>query len=266
MSASITASDGYVLHYRRWDPEGPPVATLVVFNGVMSHSGWFFPLVPRFLEAGFRVVGADRRGTGANTVARGDAPDADTVVDDAVRIIAVERLEDRPLVLFAWCWGSVLALNVVAKIDVDGLVLVTPGLFPTAEVSKNAKDADAEAAGAAEDVACVAAPITDEMFTTGPHLDDFIRQDEHRLRTITPRFAKIIRRLAMLAAARLRKLEVPVLAVLATNDAATDNTKARAALEKLANVRIVELESAHGMQFDAPEALTKATIDFVATR
>src|SRR5262249_55664286 len=60
---TIAAHDGYSLTYRAWPPSpAPRRATVVLLNGVMSHSAWFAPLAERLAAAGFHVVGADRRG------------------------------------------------------------------------------------------------------------------------------------------------------------------------------------------------------------
>src|SRR4051812_682136 len=88
---SITCADGYVLRYRRWSSGQTPRATLVLLNGVMSHSGWFQPLAHHIVDAGIKLVGADRRGTGLNEIARGDALSAEAVIDDVERIIEAER-------------------------------------------------------------------------------------------------------------------------------------------------------------------------------
>lgn len=259
----LDAEDGHRLTYRVWAPDGAPTATIVLLNGVMSHSGWFFPLVPAFLEAGCRVVGADRRGTGLDEVGRGDAPSASSVVSDAVRIIEAERRPDVPTYLVGWCWGTVLAINVLAKTSVDGLVMVAPGLFPSAAVQDAAKRAEEAAAGRPEDEACVTTPIAETMFTSGPHLEGFIMKDPLRLRAITPRFRALMTKLAIGATARLRRIDVPVLVLLAIGDLATDNDAVRAALARLPEglVTIREIESAHGMQFDAPGAVASAILD-----
>src|SRR5260221_13460601 len=83
------APDGYPLKYRVWDGEDgrQTTATLILLNGVMSHSLWFHPLAPPLLAAGLKLVGADRRGTGENDVARGDAPSGTVLLNDAAAIV-----------------------------------------------------------------------------------------------------------------------------------------------------------------------------------
>lgn len=261
---SVQAEDGHVLKYRVWEAVGPARATLVLLNGVMSHSEWFFPLAPALTAGGCRVIGADRRGTGLDEVGRGDAPSAGAVVSDAVTIISRER-GDGPVYLVGWCWGSVLAINLLGKVEVDGLVMVAPGLFPSVAVQEAAAAASEAAAGRAEDEPCVGTPIAETMFTRGPHLEGFILKDPLRLKAITPRFRGLMTKLAIGATARLRRISVPTLVLLAKGDPATDNDAVKAALEKLPDgvATVREFVSDHGMQFDAPDEVTAAVLEFV---
>ena len=254
---AVDAEDGYRLHYRRWEPDEPPRATVVILNGIMSHSGWVFPLADAITGAGVRFVGADRRGTGGNAVGRGDAPAAKAVIDDALAIIEAERVPERPLTLVGWCWGAVLGLNLLKPLGatLDHFVMIAPGLHPTEAVETAAKHADAAAEGAAEDAAVVATPIADEMFTAGPFLDAFVRPDAGKLRHVTPRYRALMNKLAFGAVGALRRLSVPTTVLLATDDPATDNVATRQALAKCPEgvVSIVETASGHGMQFDVPD-------------
>jgi alpha-beta hydrolase superfamily lysophospholipase len=255
-------SDG--LRYRVWSAADAR-ATVILLNGIMSHSGWLAPLAPTLVAAGMHVVGADRRGSGPNREGRGDAVSARTLVDDVKAILAAEHDPSRPLVLVGWCWGAILALHVAAAQPVDRLVLVTPGLLPSEEV-RSVADANARAAAARpDDEPCVPTPIREELFTEGPALDGFIRKDPDRLLAITPRFAALSGKMAALALARLPRLSVPTLLVLAENDGATDNSATRAAFEQLPPERrtIVTLPTRHGVSFEAPAALGEAIVRFV---
>ncbi len=257
------------LRYRVWPAPDASAArgTCVLLNGIMSHSGWFAPLAPELARAGLHVVGADRRGSGPNREGRGDAVSASALVDDALAIIAAEHDPARPLVLVGWCWGAILALHVAAALGperLDRLVLVTPGLLPSAEVRGKA-DANARAAaGRPDDEPSVPTPIREELFTEGPALDGFIRTDPERLLAITPRFAALSAKMSALALARLPRLAVPCLLVLAEHDGATDNAATLAAFAKLAPERltVVTLPTHHGVSFEAPAALGEAIVRF----
>lgn len=263
---TIEAADGYRLGVRCWSAADPR-ATLVLFSGVVSHSGWFSPIAEPLSQRGFTVIGADRRGSGLADIARGDAPSAAALLDDARAIVDATRVPDRPLVLVGWCWGAILATGLAARLhaDVAGLALLTPGLWPSAEIRDGmAARAEAVSAGADPGAATIDSPITDDMFTRGPALHDFIARDPLRLQHFSPRFLDVSTRLTVSAAGRLPRLSCPILCVLASRDRATDNAAASLALGKLtAPVTQVTLAGDHGLQFDAPEQLAAAVGDWV---
>lgn len=259
----VTAEDGYSLTYRVWRPEGEPKGSIVLFNGIMSHSGWFGPLVDPLVNSGYGLVGADRRGSGLNEQARGDAPSAKHIVQDALAIIDDAVPQGQPLLLAGWCWGSILALNLLRPLGerTSALALLTPGLFPTKAVVDAATEGKQANADAPEDAAVLPIPITDEMFTHGPSLETFIRVDPLKLRATTPRFLGNTKKLGMGAHIALRKLSVPTLVVMAEHDEATDNADVEKAIAKL-DVSATTIPGAHGLQFDAPAALAKALVEF----
>lgn len=263
----VTASDGYSLTYRAWRPDAEPRATIVLFNGIMSHSGWFFPLVDLLVDAGYAVIGADRRGSGLNEEARGDAPSGKAIIEDALSIVDDSVPDGHPIILAGWCWGSILALNLIRPLGarVQALVLLTPGLFPTAQVVQAAAQTSAAAAGAADDEPAVETPIAETMFTKGPYLDAFVRTDPHKLLKLTPRFFAHTKKLGMGATMALRKLSLPTLLLLADDDEATDNALADAGMAKATKAPITRRTApgAHGMQFDAPEVVTDAMLSFI---
>lgn len=263
---SIECADGYLLRYRSWSPAGAPRATLVLLNGVMSHSGWFQSLADQVVGAGLKLVGADRRGTGLNKNARGDAPSAGILIDDVTRIVDAERLDGLPVHLGGWCWGAVLAVNVAAayKRELASLVLLAPGLYPTEAVAMGMKEQDALARSPG--TAWLEIPIAEEMFTRGPYLA-FIANDELRCRHVSLRFHGIMRKLAIGAALRLGHLTLPILLVLARADEATDNERTRETFESLTRspVAIEIIDGAHGLQFEAPVQLAHMLASWNAT-
>jgi alpha-beta hydrolase superfamily lysophospholipase len=266
--AELAAADGHVLRYRVWDAAGDRQATLVMLSGIMSHSLWLAPLAERLFDAGIHVVGADRRGSGLDDVGRGDAPSAAVLVDDCNRIIDAERRGGEPLFVLGWCWGSALAIAVAhERDDVEGLVLVTPGLWPTAEVRKAAGDALARESGKPDDEPCIATPIREDMFTRGPMLDGFVRADERRLLGYTPRLAAVSAMLAVNASVRLPQLPTSTLVILADRDEATDNAATKAALSRMKKktIELRTLPCAHGVQFERPDELAARVGGFVLT-
>lgn len=253
--------DGYPLTYRVWTrPDAR--TTLVLLNGVMSHASWFDPLVAPLMRSPLHIVGADRRGSGLNVRERGDAPSAGILVHDVARIIDAEHDASRALVVVGWCWGAVLATHVTFHLGdaVDRLVFIAPGLFPSGEVRARAAIIAREPNGDLE------SPVSEEMFTTGPHLEGFILRDERRLRRITRRFFDLMSRMSIAAAARLPRLSPPILVVLADRDRATDNDRTIAAFRTAKRVTFETLHAGHGIQFDAPGEAAERILSWIEGR
>lgn len=261
------AEDGYRLRYRVWEPSALLGAQVVLLNGIMSNARWFEPLAAPLTAAGLRLVGADRRGSAENHEGWGDAPSAATLVDDVLRIIAAEDRPDVPLFVVGWCWGATLAVPVALKLGqrLRGLVFITPGFHPTAQV----KAALAAQAACIEtmplDYAGIESPIQESYFTHGPALQDFIERDAQRVRVMTPRLLDISRKLGGTAVARLAKLEIPMLLVLAEHEDATDNAATQATFARLpaAQWSAVRLPTRHGVQFEAPQALADHMLGWI---
>lgn len=272
------------LRYRVWtERQSPPRATLAVLSGVMSNTAWFRPLADRWRAMGYRVVGLERRGSGLNyyrtqpeAEAGGceDTPSAEVLLDDAHREVEHGRAPGRPLVVVGWCWGAILGVHLALRLQaqaqgqgqaqgVDGLALLTPGLHPSAALVERMRALQEQAQLHRQThpphAPVLESPITDEMFTDGPALDGFIRRDAARWRRFSPRFLEVSTRLSMAARLRLRKIERPVFVALAEDDATTDNEKILAELARLPEGRVhtTSLPGAHGLQFDAPQALAE---------
>jgi alpha-beta hydrolase superfamily lysophospholipase len=263
-SGTVEASDGHPLRLRCW--EGTRTSATVLFaTGVMSHSGWLRDVARRVAERGFRVVGADRRGSGEDPIDRGDAPSAGVLLDDLQRV-AEAQPGDQPLFLMGWCWGACLVVNACARAtrQLDGLILATPGIF-SAQSVRARFEAEIARTGIPDTEAALASPIEEEMFTRGPQLEDYIRRDPHRLRRLTPRFYRVMAQTTLAASGRLRRLELPVLLLLASDDEAVDNGRTEYAFTDLprASVRVKHLPGRHGMAFDAPQEFAAAITDWL---
>lgn len=258
---SVVATDGYCLRYRVWSGVQPR-ATMVLLHGVMSHSEWLAPLAVRLASTGLNVIGADRRGSGLNRTDRGDAPSRQQLTADLHEIIKAQRVADQPLYLLGWCWGAVLAINAALEFgpEIAGLALVAPGLFPSEIVrgrlrqQREQLDKTPHARGRR----CVDNPMKEEMFTDGPWLDNFIRKDETRIQSITPRFLGIMMKMGTVATTRLSELQHPMLVLLASRDEAVDNDRTLTAFGNLSNksLCITVCDARHGMQFEIPDELT----------
>src|SRR5437660_223052 len=138
---TAVCEDGYRLRYRLWPAAGSTAGSMILVNGMMSHSGWFRDLAHLLTGCQLDVVGADRRGSGLNECDRGDAPSRQILVSDLCRII--ER-EDRgiPIYVVGWCWGALLVVNLALELgrSLSGVVLLAPGLFPSPQIKRAAQE------------------------------------------------------------------------------------------------------------------------------
>lgn len=234
------------------------MATLVLVNGMMSHSGWFRELAKLLAALQINVIGADRRGSGLNQRGRGDAPSREILLSDLARGIDQEA-KGLPVYLVAWCWGAVLAINTALEFrsKFKGLALLAPGLFPSGQI-KRAIQSDIEALEqAASPSRLIPSPMKEEMFTDIPEFREFIARDVLAVREFTPRFIQISRQMQLFAIARLAQLTDPVLLLLAARDQAVDNKTTLARFQKLrrAAVTSATLPCSHAMQFEAPQEI-----------
>src|SRR5262245_58627197 len=84
----LPARDGYPLAVLSWPSAlAAPRGRIVILHGVQSLAGWYHGLGRRLAAAGYESHFPDRRGSGANTQARGHAPSARCLVDDVVNAL-----------------------------------------------------------------------------------------------------------------------------------------------------------------------------------
>jgi len=224
----FVASDGYELGYRLWVPRNPR-AIVVALHGIQSHSGWYGWSSSQLAEAGYVVAWVDRRGSGVNAVARGDAPHAERLVNDVVQFVAhldglgFGRL---PRILAAISWGGKLAAaTTIRRPDLfAGLALITPGLCTKIRANPIQRAAlrIANAVGAGRRM--VPIPLQDPgLFTDDPASRDFIQTDPLTLHRVTVRFLNAGLALDRLVREGASTIERPVLLLLAGRDRIVDN-------------------------------------------
>ncbi len=71
-------------------------ARVVCIHGIQSHGGWYEYSCRRLAEAGFEVFFLDRRGSGLNAQARGDAPNFRRRLIEDVAEFLEGRKKDSP--------------------------------------------------------------------------------------------------------------------------------------------------------------------------
>jgi acylglycerol lipase len=266
MIKAVECEDGYRLQFRAWPAQAPALATLVLINGAMSHSGWFRHLAQSLSAANIKVVGADRRGSGLNSEDRGDARSRHLLLSDLRRIIEAEG-NGLPVYVAGWCWGALLAVNAALEFGdvLKGLVLLAPGLFPSETIKGNMRSNARALESTGARSSAIATPLTEEMFTDVPCFRDFIRNDDHAVRTFTPQFMRISQTMLLVATARLAQLKLPVLLLLAAQDQTVDN---QLTLTKFQQLKTAEVTSAmlpynHGMQFEGPEEIARRITEWL---
>lgn len=257
---TLKMTDGYHLSYRYWRAT-KPTSTVVLLNGVMSHSQWFAPLAEVLNKSNVDVIGADRRESGINKQRCGDALSRQQLVSDVEQIINAHKVDQRPLYLLGWCWGAALAINAALESgdDLNGLALLAPGIYPSDTVHKRITQQQdrIRETELSLDEPCLDNPINEEMFTDSKWLDDYILKDKLRLRTITPRFFGIMLKMSANASLRLAEINCPILLITANNDKAIDNEKTIEKFEQLDSnfISMESCEAQHGMQFEVPDLL-----------
>ncbi|MBY0525309.1 MAG: lysophospholipase [Gemmataceae bacterium] len=251
---SFTASDGYVLHYRRYQPEGPPRAQVVVIHGIQSHSGWYGFSCDRLRKAGFVVSFLDRRGSGMNVQERGDAPSFRRLLDDIGEfLLALPPAPLRFLCGISWGGKVVTALQRRRPGLVSGLLLLCPGFFPKVKPSFKQRLRILWSRLAAPR-RCFDIPLNDpELFTASPQWQQFIREDPLALRQATARLLIESVRLDGYLKVVPGHVDMPVLLLLAEHDRIIANEPTRRFFERFATKdrEIIEYPGAqHTLEFE----------------
>jgi alpha-beta hydrolase superfamily lysophospholipase len=225
--ATFASSDGYRWYYRRFDPPGRPRGRLVFVHGIRSHGAWYTRSCSAFAAAGHEIYFLDRRGSGLNTARRGDAPSFRRLLDDIAEFLLVLRQSKPwlPIVLGGISWGGKLAIGLPYRRPglINGMVLLCPGLCP-----KVAPAFGQRVLIARSRVRNPANPFTiplnaPELFTATAQWQKYIEEDRHGLREATARFLFSSFSLDIYLRRALKRVNVPVLLLLAEQDRIIDN-------------------------------------------
>jgi alpha-beta hydrolase superfamily lysophospholipase len=246
---SFTASDGYRWRYRRYLVRKAR-AHIVCLHGIQSHGGWYEYSCQRLCQAGFRVSFLDRRGSGLNEEARGDAPSFRRLLDDIVEFtMLARRLETVPTIGLGISWGGKLLTAIALRNPgaFDHLMLLCPGLFPRVRPSLGQR-LQIAASRLVAPRRRFPIPLNDpELFTANPKWQQFIRADPLSLREATARLLVESVRLDAYLRSAPKQIKQSTLLLLAEHDRIIDNARTRQYVEQFAGEYkiIVEIPGAH---------------------
>lgn len=141
--STLTTADGTPLYVTDYFPElstvasavtSAPAASIVLMHGLGEHSGRYQHVAAFFCARGFAVRTYDHRGHGRSGGARGDVPQEESLLDDAVQVINdwnhKREPSDAPPFLLGHSMGGLFAARfAVAKLlPLSGLILSSPAL------------------------------------------------------------------------------------------------------------------------------------------
>lgn len=251
--AEHQSSDGYRWKYRDYAAVGTPKAIVIFIHGIQSHAGWYEYSCTQLAQAGYHVFFLDRRGSGMNAEARGDAPGFRRLLDDIAEFLtALPRDAERGrlrVFLGGISWGGKLAVALERRHPglIDGLLLLCPGFYakvrPTlwqrvgilfSRLFRPRK--------------LFPIPLNEpELFTGNPRWQQFLRDDPLRLHAATARLLIESLRLDGYLSFSAKYVHVPALLLLASADRIIRNEPTRAFIAKFAteDKTILEYEGAH---------------------
>ncbi len=247
------SSDGYRWKYRRYRAAGEVRGVVVFLHGIQSHAGWYDFSCTQLAMAGYQVFFLDRRGSGMNEEARGDAPSFRRLLDDIAEFLAaLPRSAERgslPVFLAGISWGGKLAVALERRHPglIDGLVLMCPGFYSKVRPTLGQR-LGIFFSRLFRPRKLFPIPLNDpELFTATPHWQQFLREDPLRLQQATARFLIESVRLDGYLRFTPKYVHVPVLLMLASEDRIIRNDWTRDYVNKFATPdnTIVEYRGAH---------------------
>ncbi len=230
-SKTYTVNDGYRCHYREYLAPSTPRGQVVFVHGIQSHAGWYEDSCQRLSEAGFTVSFLDRRGSGQNTEARGDAPSFRRLLDDIAEFLLPLRRQEpaRPIFLAGISWGGKLVSALQRRHPglCDAIALLCPGFCPQVGPSRKER-LGIFLSRLLSPRRMYPVPLSDpQLFTETLRWQQFIREDPLSLRQATARFFVESVRLDLYLRLAVSHIRMPVLLLLAEKDRIIDNARTR---------------------------------------
>lgn len=227
-------SDGYPINVRITEPAVAVKGHIVALHGIQSHSGWYGWSSAKLAEAGYCVHFMDRRGSGLNWQARGDAPGWRRLVDDVIEYVRELNARDpEAKFLMAGSWGGKVATVAARELgeELSGLILWCPGFFARVRPSFGERLRIA-LAKLARPRKLFPIPLSDPaLFTANPEQREFIANDPLTIHYATARLLVA----SVLLDRQVRQcapgLNIPVLLLLAERDRIIDSARTRIFVE-----------------------------------
>jgi alpha-beta hydrolase superfamily lysophospholipase len=256
--SSFTASDGYVIRFRRWPAQHCRGVVLAV-HGIQSHSGWYEWSSQLLAAAGFTVYFADRRGSGLNGLQRGHATHGERLIND-VRALRLRALDEHaaslPVTLLGVSWGGKIATAAACLFpdEFQRLALLYPGLVPRLQPTWSQR-LRLKLARQFEIVKRhIPIPLDDPaLFTQIPDWQQFIREDPLALHTVTSSLLNAGTDLDRIVTRTLHSLPAPVLLMLAGDDQIINNQKTLQLFSRLPQKQVqsrVWSDARHTLEFE----------------
>ncbi|MFO1428677.1 MAG: alpha/beta fold hydrolase [Candidatus Competibacteraceae bacterium] len=210
------------INYRKWfDPNA--VAVIVYVHGIESHSQWFNEAGDYLASRGYNVYAPDRRGSGLSDGQRGHIQNSFQWLDDLDKMIDLAHRENpnKPIHLLANSFGARIAIGYAIDhpSKISSLILSGPGTHM--QLSLPPELLNTVITGYWE---YLPIPIEDALFTDDPEKQAFMAQDQLKLKEVTANLYKMgeLLNVVNLTPPNLKRLTIPVLVLLATEDKIID--------------------------------------------
>jgi alpha-beta hydrolase superfamily lysophospholipase len=271
----VKTLDGKDLAYIVHRPSVPARrrAAFLYLHGIESHAGWFDHAAGLLARSGYPVFSLDRRGSGINRENRGfqsgHVGRGTRLVDDVHQAVQMLKTRDRyhKVYLVGLSWGGkyAMAYDATHPGEVDGMILITPGMKPTVDLKTHEKLA------VFSDIVFAPrrmhrTPIEPEMFTTDPGFLDYIVNDPFRLKKVSASFLSQSIQMDRLIDKPDDEQRPPMLLFLAGHDRIIDNRATRELVTRNPRrpVTVIDYpDQTHSIQLDAPERLTRDIVRWV---
>ncbi|MGW0173556.1 alpha/beta hydrolase [Rhodococcus sp. NPDC003322] len=132
---TFTGNHGTRITYDIWNPDGEPVAILVLAHGLGEHARRYDHVIARLLDLGLVVYAPDHRGHGRSGGKRVELKDWHDYTDDLHRVFELARASHPglPVYLLGHSMGGAIALDYALdhQADLAGLILSGPAVDVT---------------------------------------------------------------------------------------------------------------------------------------